>query len=277
MKGATHLTAAVMQVTPQVAKEILRRGPPANVEWKRNRKATNSQIEKLKAKMDNGLWILAQPIMFDNEGKLLDGQHRMLAVIQHGKPVDFIAIDGFENITFGQIDETVTRGIADWLHIKGEDLPKELSSLLRYVWLDSNDLLPTRSGGFGSRGWTIQAAIKILDEHPELRDALRAPGVTSNGLVSRSLGAFLWWKFSKTDKAAANEFFTDLIYARNQISETDPMCILRYWLETNKESRKKEPMTVVAAVTIKAWNAIRKQEPCRQLKFNKNEKFPQVI
>ena len=147
MKGAPHITASVITVNPQVAKEILRRGAPKHVLWKKNRKITNAQVEKLKTKMDNGEWILAQPLMFASEDKLLDGQHRMHAVIQHGNSVDFISLSGYEGITFGQIDANIQRGIADWLTIKGEDLPKDLSPLLKHVWNDTHDILPGKSGG----------------------------------------------------------------------------------------------------------------------------------
>ena len=48
---------------------------------KKNRRINKARVERLAVAMANGEWIISQPLMFDTDGKMIDGQHRMSAII----------------------------------------------------------------------------------------------------------------------------------------------------------------------------------------------------
>ena len=280
---ANHLTFNCIQVTPQLATEFLRRGPPQGGNTKKNRTVMPYVVDKWCTAMDRGEWVLGEPILFDEDGHLMEGQHRLKAIVKHNGPIWLLTISGFptEDVngqsTFRKTGIGVTKTIPQMLSTMGYENSKELGSMLRHVWNDENNILPTRSGGGGStRGWSLSQAEELLEKYPEITDAIKAPGVWANRLVPRSLSAFLWWKFHQKDHGVANEFFVDLIRASNEESDTDPICLLRQRLVANRDSQQKMQPKEIAALTIKAWNAVRSGEGVGQLRFGKNEKFPEV-
>ena len=57
------------------------------------RPVLNRHVEKFAAEMTAGRWRLThQGIAFDTEGKLIDGRHRLLAVIRSGATVPMLVV-----------------------------------------------------------------------------------------------------------------------------------------------------------------------------------------
>ena len=74
----------VMTITPDMAKAMLQ----SNI---RNRKISHGTIEAYSQDMLSGNWgISHQGIAFNPDGKLMDGQHRLLAIIKSGIPVQML-------------------------------------------------------------------------------------------------------------------------------------------------------------------------------------------
>jgi hypothetical protein len=100
-----------VKVTPALAEKWLKRNP-------KNRWLRQSYIDGLAVLMQKGLFYLnPQGIIFDTSGNLLDGQHRLWAVIKSGCTVEF-------RVTYdcGQIQDVldvgVKRNIGDQLHLQ---------------------------------------------------------------------------------------------------------------------------------------------------------------
>jgi len=73
-------------VTPDMAREWLESQGT-------NRKPAPTVIASYARAMSDGVWIAdpALPIWFDDDGSLIDGQHRLHAVVKNGNPVEFYA------------------------------------------------------------------------------------------------------------------------------------------------------------------------------------------
>lgn len=71
-------------VTPEMAREWLENQAA-------NRKPSRGVIENYIKTMRDGRWVAdpALPLWFGEDGRLIDGQHRLHAVVAHGEPVDF--------------------------------------------------------------------------------------------------------------------------------------------------------------------------------------------
>ena len=75
----------VMQMTPEKAKNILISKNRNN----RNLKANN--LKKLVTAIENGEWkITNNGLAFDEQGNLIDGQHRLAANVQTGKTLPIL-------------------------------------------------------------------------------------------------------------------------------------------------------------------------------------------
>jgi hypothetical protein len=68
--------------------------------------------------MEEGRWRLShQGIMIDTNGRLRDGQHRLSALIKHGKPLQFWVCFGCDPASFDVVDQGAKRTAANLLSI----------------------------------------------------------------------------------------------------------------------------------------------------------------
>lgn len=67
----------------------------------------------------SGKWLLnGSPIIFDNGGHLIDGHHRLMAVVKSGITVRFSVTRGAEDGSFATLDNNVTRTLAQLLRMQ---------------------------------------------------------------------------------------------------------------------------------------------------------------
>ena len=97
----------VVEITPDLAKKWL----AAN---KDNRHARPSHINKLAMEIKNGIWKLThQGIAFSSDGRLIDGQHRLEAIVTANKPVFMAVFIDLDDNMFGALDRGIRRTLTD--------------------------------------------------------------------------------------------------------------------------------------------------------------------
>lgn len=85
-----------------------------------NRRVRQSHIDYLASQMKAGLWrITHQGIAFDKNGKMIDGQHRMWAVIESNTPIEIYVSRGVEPEDIAAVDSGLARDYVDVAHYKG--------------------------------------------------------------------------------------------------------------------------------------------------------------
>ncbi|WP_257264502.1 ParB/RepB/Spo0J family partition protein [Endozoicomonas sp. ONNA2] len=93
MNSVTHSDQSTrLLMTPEMAENILeeRNG--------RNRKISKELVRRISRDIKNDRWIFnGQPIIFDDEGHLIDGQHRLTAIARSGKAVETLVVSGIED------------------------------------------------------------------------------------------------------------------------------------------------------------------------------------
>jgi hypothetical protein len=270
IKGSDGLKGHVIIITPQLAKEILKHRKI------RNRGTSTLHIHRLATAMKNGEWVIADPILVNCDGSLIDGQHRLKAVIQANLPIGFLVIEGYDpESTFGRIGASIPRRLADWLFISGEARPDVMARVVRMAWLASVGCNPFATGS-GRRVLTGPMGMVFLDDHPYLRESVTAAPGSVNRLLPQSMCAYLHSVFAQLDKTLADVFFVDLVMRDEDVSEGDPIYILRERLKSNRNARDKFPKPLMAALVIKAWNAVRTGESVIRLQWQpgKGEPFP---
>jgi hypothetical protein len=117
-----------LRVTPQMADEWLK----LNTE---NRPIKPSHVKFLQTEIMAGRFLATgQPIVFVGK-KLVDGQHRLLAIVRADKAVDMMVVHHPVNEQtkqiFHVIDTGVNRSFADLLSLKGETNATTLAAVLR--------------------------------------------------------------------------------------------------------------------------------------------------
>ena len=115
-------SSSVEKITPELASEYL--GKNTN-----NRTIRSGRVDELSGVMSRGEWMLThQGIAFAKNGELIDGQHRLLAVVKSGVTVEMMVTRGCSPETFKALDLHSKRTVGDIFHIT-----KEYSAALGFI------------------------------------------------------------------------------------------------------------------------------------------------
>jgi len=99
---------------------------------KRNRRVRKDHINSLRDKYINREWLTraAFPIRIDKDGSLIDGLHRLTALIKAQESRYFLILRGYEPDDFSFLDEGARRTKSDTAYIMGEKDPAAMSSTI---------------------------------------------------------------------------------------------------------------------------------------------------
>lgn len=110
----------IVRVTPDIAAEMLSKNTS-------NRTIRNSRVKYYAQQMKEGKWHLTgQTITFAKDGQLLDGQHRLWAVIEADVPVDFLVVYDADKVS--TYDCGLKRSTRDQLQLGGVDFSSAIMS-----------------------------------------------------------------------------------------------------------------------------------------------------
>lgn len=139
-----NVEAKIETVTPEMAKDWLE-GQAKNRKWKRD------VVDRYKSEMVQGNWqINGQPIIIDAQGRLIDGQHRLMAIIETGLSIKMLIVRGIREDAIKTIDTGKKRSMGDIFQMQGVYNSKLISrtAKLLYIWnLKHEELL--KRGSFG--------------------------------------------------------------------------------------------------------------------------------
>lgn len=117
----TEITIKEIDITPHIAERWLNK---CNTH---NRSLYESTVESYALDMKRGFWALNhQPIAFDDEGILMDGQHRLAAIVRSGKTIRMLVAqdipkqfdnDGVKHFTQETIDGGKPRSVGDRINL----------------------------------------------------------------------------------------------------------------------------------------------------------------
>ena len=256
----------VMKVTPERAAKWLKLNT-------RNRNLRGRHVETLSTEMLKGNWKVNGDAIRLNDVMLIDGQHRLEAIVRSGVTIESVVCFDVASDTFDTIDKGMKRTAADTLHLRGEKNTNVLAGAARLASLVEAQV-PNLTVRF-----TDQEIVAIIDRHPLLREFAGASGGKATKklkLLTCSQYAALRTLFAEKDYVLADAFFTHLndgdLYAKDA-----PVSLLRERLLENTASvRKMTPFSTIAMI-IKAWNAMRTGKKIALLRVANNENMPGVM
>ena len=119
----------VERITPTIARKML---DETEAQGFTNRGIRRARVERLAHDIETGAWqITHQPIAVTDTGAVLDGQHRLLAVIMAGVDVDMLVMRGADPETFKVVDTGAVRTTGDSLKIAGYTNVNHLAAIVR--------------------------------------------------------------------------------------------------------------------------------------------------
>lgn len=242
----THL----ITVTPHIAAEWLRLN-------RRNRNLNARLVSDYARDMANGKWVFnGEAIKRAMDGTLLDGQHRLAAIVESGIALEVLVVEGLDASAQDTMDSGRKRTTADVLAINGETNVNVLASVARRVWLwDTGNLK------FISSQRPSTAELKdVLAKYPSLRRSADI-GVRTNHAyrpASATVTGTVHHLVSQVPDAEADvaEFFARMASGAD-LSEGHPILTLRNRMMRDRTSAKNVPFHQGVGLYFRAWNAYR--------------------
>lgn len=269
-----------MKVNPTIATAWLEQNTS-------NRKLTTTTVTKYTNFMNEGLWHYdASPIRFAKNGRLLDGQHRLWAVIESGTTQEFLVVTGLDERSFITMDTGKKRGFADVVSIEWPEL-KDVNAVASTAVLVARWEQGIRGKSMRPSGRSLNEAameenLSFLDANLErISDcahrgreiARRVPGYTT------TMVALLLWVFEDIDQEDSDAFFERLVKGTN-LDDGNPILALRNFLyrwSSGRNSRSALPTDMAIAVGIKAWNAFRLGRDIKILNYRAGGANPEAF
>lgn len=245
-----------LDITPAQASEWLLRHIERMEAGKfKQRSFRASRINNYAADMKQGSWVLCpQPIVFDEDDNLLDGQHRLAAIKQANVTVRMMVSTGwpkgvvnetFKLSTIDAIDRGYARSIANQLQLHGV-----ISAA--FVAATANCFVRCCYGG-DNMPLTYASTCHILRQLDLQRhiEAICSQGSTSYKF-GRLIGPICFYRTSHAKKA--DEFarqYMSLDFNKN----TGPWLLARYTTQVQKESQHAQKIFIRAVATcLRLWD-----------------------
>ena len=272
----TTVTTRMQNVTPEQAAKWLERNT-------HNRKLRTHQVAAMVRDIQEGRWKWnGDSIKFAKDGTLLDGQHRLNAIVESGQPIEMLVIHGLDKATQATMDTGAKRSGADVLKLQGEKNYTVLAAALRSAILWDAGV---RNMGGGNRVTTNGDLVDYLEAHPEMRNHVEAYNTLRRGLrLPASVGVTAIKLFTEIDAEDAKYFFERLASDEGHY-RGEPIFEARRLLKedeaTTSNTRGGRTSTWKMAILIKSWNKYRNGETVKQLSYRpggaNREKFPEPI
>jgi hypothetical protein len=270
------LRSRVSKITPVKAAEML----AANTS---NRPLSRSTVRAFAEAMRRGDWLVThQGIAFDTRGVLVDGQHRLAAVVEADVAVEMAVFTDVEPDTFDVLDTGKRRNAADVLAIEGEKSSTLLAAMVRTVWQYENR--PDASWSGGAAAVTNHQIVQTLEAHLKIREfiAVGERIATETGMIKSAAGAaaYLVEQANKGRKTRLAEWHEGVIDGAG-LGKNDPRLVFRRTMfamarkQAGVVQRRRDTREHVA-LYLKAFNAWAAGETITQLRFTAREPVPIV-
>jgi hypothetical protein len=253
-----------------------------------NRSVRQARVELLAHAIRAGQWqVTHQGIALGANGAVLDGQHRLRAIILADQEVDMIVARDVADETFAVVDTGTARTTGDSLKIAGYTRTNHLAAVVRgYIAYDEVIGL-TESYEMHARRLTTADVLDFLSD-PDRADtiiaSLQSGAMVAHGLarygLQTALGislATMRFRPNELGDATIAEFHARLTDGVNLAADS-PILALRRWYMSDTGYARVRPAvkrSVSVAVTLKAINDYALGRPRSHVHFRYGvEAFP---
>lgn len=268
------------RITPAVATKLLESNT-------HNRTLSQSKVDAYAREMKKGLWDErnGETIKIADDGVILDGQHRLWAVVESGVTLEFLVVRDLPRSAFKTIDIGKLRSSGDIVGIAGITQPNQIAAaatvILGYrkkkITIDGNSiatrLLKSEIIDFSlENAESLQASLKAAFNHGVGKVTGPGPAIGMH---------FLFTRHSKVEgrEELADAFFYQLgtgIFDNRASPEGHPIRLLRERLIHNKSALSRFSVGTILAMMVKTWNAYAAGRSLRSFRIAKGEAFPAV-
>lgn len=254
-RGQKEPFSEIATITPSIAKHILERNDD-------NRSLKDGLVRQIATDIASGLWQLnGESIIIAKDGLLNDGQHRLSAVVESGKPIQTVIMFGVSRASRDTVDMGSSRSAGDIIGMHGGKYANNAAAVSQLLMMYRRGAYAISGSKHGtlSRKPTKQEILAYYARHGKEIDKCVARIVShkffkNTGVTSWAVAYAL---LSRINLDAAELFFTRAATGEN-LSRGDSILTMRgHFLERQERTHTWERLELI----IRYWNAWRKRRP----------------
>lgn len=246
-----------IMLTPELAKRMLE----SNVN---NRQLNQANLRFLKNEVVSNRWReISDPIQINEEDKLINGQHRLRAIVDLNISLPLRVETNVDSTIFSVIDTGNKRSGVDTLTIKHIENASVMATTIRYIKM-------MLTNGNSTTKVSNQEMINFIEDNPNVIEAVKF-GVSNykkgNKVITAPLLSTFYFLLTKNYKNEAEEFLLKIALG-NDIQPNCPSGAIRNRFITlksdkNKNVKGEKNMEYIAY----AWNKFLNGEKVKSIKL----------
>jgi hypothetical protein len=270
-------TTEVIKLTPEKAKSLLSKMAGSDdsilldqivaaleqTNWKHakhliestnlNRRIRWTHLCKLSEQIKTGKWELThQGIALREDGTLIDGQHRCLAVVMAGVSIKILITHGVSDDAYKVIDTGSARTAADGFNNLKNAYAVSAAARLIIAFKQGYRL------GYHKSGTTNREVIDFVSANPRIEECVSlSKEVMKGGPATKSFIGALRFLLTEIEDDEGNAF-ADAFQTDGVASPLDPICALR-----SKVLNKSVDKYTVGAAALRAWELHKRGQKMR--------------
>ncbi|WP_424636244.1 hypothetical protein [Embleya sp. AB8] len=267
----------VVNVTPEMARSILARDFD-------NRPIDTSVVIMIAEEITRGDWqVTHQGLAFDGDlatGRLMDGQHRLRAIVKSGVTVPILVFENAPPESFSVLDTGKRRSAGDVLFLKGHKDATLLAAAVRHAHLFAN--IPDSSWVGASSRLTNNQVLDILaTDEKAFKEAVAIGRLLHQSIgIIPTAGATGYYLTVREARTVDPKPWVHGLLTGADLSIGDPRLALIKVLAVLRRGssvRRRTDNRAQLGLYIKAWNAWALGREARALRFQEKEKMPSPV
>lgn len=246
----------------------------------KNRAVSQHTVDRYAKAMEDGKWALnGESVIVGRDGRLVDGQHRLWAVIQSGCTVDMLVVRGVDQESFETCDQGMNRTPTHALQAAGIEAARAIAPIMRWraYYIATAGKTPTVGTHIHSKP-DHGELIRAVKSHPGLESAahwLYRMKRTNKMIPCGPFGAFAYLVAESGAVGDVDGFlegFRDVEHAlpdvrefHNHMLRSGPTRYRSVWGHVS-----------VFGLLIKTHNAVVTGNPMRIFRMSQGDPFPHV-
>lgn len=264
-----NIIAKIETITPDRARQLLDTLSPVQ----RNRR--KGHVKYIRHEIESNHWKLnGETIKITPEGKVIDGQHRLCAILESGKAIDTVVVFGVDEQAYNSIDTGVRRNAADALQMRGERHYTILASAIGICSAMENNV---RKGSLLGRLRSPIDTEEYLDRNRKIKESAELAAQYYTRLIHPSVVAAIHYLYAK---AKANpdllEVFVTGLKEGFTHTRQPNFHLFREKLIANAAATAKVRRNTIIAWAIIAINATLAREKLIKIHWGLRDEFPVI-
>jgi len=267
MAASSALEPKFMKVTPQQAATWLEHNEV-------NRRLRPRLVEAYASDMKADLWMLTgDPVQISRTGQLLNGQHRLAAIVQSGSSVQMLVITGLDDKAQVLMDQGAARTATDAARLAGVKNGAFSTSIARWAYLapEPNGTLEQQ---LKAKASTAQI-LSILQQNPDIEVAAEnAVSLRPHLPGSPTAIGYSWLLMNRVDHTDCKLFFDsyrDLTFKALRDPRKAVLKKLTSMANDPQSTASKDKAIATVSVLTRGWNAWRRGEEIESLNIRNSK------